>query len=245
MIDPLSRRLRVRDDGTGKSREEDGTFAEFERADAIVLLGDPGMGKTTFFRQASQGRYSTVRKFLVEPQAVTMGVVFLDALDEYRAATSGRDASAEVAAALCALKKPKFRLSCRAADWFGSRDQEVINVASASGRVVVLELLPLSRNEILSAVQAIVPDPLLFLGEAESAGLGKLLGNPQTLELLARAWGSGKKPQNKFEAYEIGVSGLLKETNDAHIQRGMIGRDPKGLRRAAAAAAAILLLLEF
>ena len=72
MIDPLSRRLRVRDDGTGKSREEDGTFAEFERAD-IVLLGDPCMGKTTFFQQASQGSYSTVRKFLVEPQAVTNG----------------------------------------------------------------------------------------------------------------------------------------------------------------------------
>ena len=30
--------------------------------------------------------------------------------------------------------------------------------------------------------------------------------------------------------------------SDAHIQRGMIGRDPKGLRRAAAAAASILLL---
>jgi len=51
MIDPLSRRLRVRHDGTGKSREEHGTFAEFARADAIVLLGDPGMGKTTFFQQ--------------------------------------------------------------------------------------------------------------------------------------------------------------------------------------------------
>jgi hypothetical protein len=242
MIDPLSRRLRVRDDGTGKSREEDGTFAEFERAEAIVLLGDPGMGKTTFFRQASQGSYSTVRKFLIAPQAVTTGTVFLDALDEYRAATSGRDASADVATALCDLKKPKFRLSCRAADWFGSRDQDVISAASASGRVVVLELLPLSLDEILNAVQAIVPDPGLFISEAESAGLGKLLGNPQTLELLARAWGSGKKPQNKFEAYEIGVAELLKETNATHIQRGVIGRDPKELRRAAGAAAATLLL---
>ena len=51
MIDPLSRRLRVRDDGTGKSREEDGTFAEFEGADAIVLLGDPVWG-----RQHSSGK---------------------------------------------------------------------------------------------------------------------------------------------------------------------------------------------
>ena len=64
----------------------------------------------------------------------------------------GQDASDEVAKALCALKKPKFRLSCRAADWFGSQDQDVLRAASASGRVVVLELCPLSHDEILNAV---------------------------------------------------------------------------------------------
>jgi hypothetical protein len=49
MSGTLSRRLRVRDDGTGKGREIDGTLAEFEAEDAIILLGDPGMGKTTLF----------------------------------------------------------------------------------------------------------------------------------------------------------------------------------------------------
>ena len=234
----LSRRLRVRDDGTGKGREADGTFAEFENEDAIILLGDPGMGKTTLFRDAAKANYTTVRKFLIDPHpAAVVEALFLDALDEYRTIASGQDASSEVAKALCSLKKPKFRLSCRAADWFGSTDQEVLRVASASGRVVVLELCPLSRDEILNAVQGIVQDPVVFLDEAESAGLGKLLGNPQTLELLARAWGTNKKPRNKFEAYEIGVSELLKEINPQHVARGVTSPDPGDLRKAAGAAA--------
>jgi GTPase SAR1 family protein len=159
MIQALSRRLRVRDDGTGQGRETDATFVEFESESAIVLLGDPGMGKTTFFREASESKYTTIRQFLIDPRVPTAGTLFLDALDEYRTLASGQDASAEVAKTLCTLKKPKFRLSCRAADWFGVADQEILRVASSSGRVVVLELRPLTRDEILIAVQDIVPDP--------------------------------------------------------------------------------------
>jgi GTPase SAR1 family protein len=198
--------LRVRDDGTGKDRDTDGTFAEFETEDAVILLGDPGMGKTTLFRAVANSNYTTVRNFLIDPYAIADEPLFLDALDEYRTIASGQNASGEVAAALCSLKKPKFRLSCRAADWFGSLDQEALRTASASGRVAVLELCPLSRDEILQAAQGKVPDPVVFLDEAESAGLGHLLGNPQTLELVALAWGTDRKPRNKFEAYEIGVS---------------------------------------
>lgn len=243
MIEIMSRRMRVRDDGTGKGREQHGTFAEFEAEDAIILLGDPGMGKTTLFEEAAKTyTYTKVRNFLIAPQVTDGKALFLDALDEYRTLTRGQDASADLARALCALNKPKFRLSCRAADWFGSADQEVFRVASASGRVVVLELCPLSREEILHAVQEIVPDPVVFLHETESAGLGKLLGNPQTLELFARAWGTGRKPRNKFEAYEIGIAELLKETNEKHVQRGMASPDLLDLRKAACAATSLLLL---
>lgn len=242
MIETLSRRLRVRDDGTGKGWDRDATFAEFDSEDAIILLGDPGMGKTTLFRDIAKSDFKTVRNFLIAPHVIASEALFLDALDEFRTIASGQDASSEIAKALCALGKPKFRLSCRAADWFGSSDQEVLRVASASGRVIVLELRPLSREEILECVQKIVPDPNAFLDEAESAGLGKLLGNPQTLEMVARAWGTGKKPRNKFEAYEIGVSELLKETNTHHIERGAASHDPSELRKAAGSAASILLL---
>lgn len=242
MIDPLVRHLRVRDDGRGNSREDNATFAEFEAESAIVLLGDPGMGKTTFFREASRGAYFSVRSFLITPGAIPSRTIFLDALDEYRVAISGHDPSAEVAKALCNLQKPKFRLSCRAADWFGSTDQEVLRAASASGRVVVLELCPLSRGEILNAVQGQVLDPSLFLKDAESMGFENLLGNPQTLELMARAWGTGIRPQSKFQVYEMGISELLKEMNPAHVSRGPGSHDPQELSRAAAAAASAMLL---
>lgn len=242
MLDTLSRRLHIRDDGTGKPGESDGTFAEFETEEAIILLGEPGMGKTTFFKAAAQAHYTTVRRFLVAPHAAAGEALFLDGLDEHRTIAGGQNASDEVARALCSLGKPRFRLSCRAADWFGEIDQEVLRVASASGRVVVLELRPLSHDEILQVIQGMVPDPAVFLGEVEAAGLGKLLGNPQTLTLVAQAWRTGRKPQNKLEAYDIGISDLLKETNRYHVTRGATAPVPHNLRQAAGAAAATLLL---
>ncbi len=187
----LSRRLRVRETTaraiSGKQLAPSPSSRSRTQLSFLVIRERV---RQLSLRKLAGANYTTVRKFLIEPRSVAGETLFLDAPDEYRTIASGQDASAEVSKALCSLKKPKFRLSCRAADWFGSPDQEALRVASASGRVVVLELLPLSRDEILNAVHGIVPDPAAFLDEAESAGLGKLLGNPQTLILIAQAWGA-------------------------------------------------------
>jgi hypothetical protein len=236
------RLLRVRDDGSGKARQRPTTINEFMSEDAIIVLGSPGMGKTTFFRAISYGEYCTVRTFLVDPRSFRgKKVLFLDALDEYRLVRE-QDAIDEVAKALCDLKKPRFRLSCRATDWFGSLDQEVLRMASASRRIVVLELCPLTDEEIQAAISDVVEDPAVFLVQSKAAGLEELLRNPQTLMFLAHSWKTGTGPCSRLSTYRAGISELLRESNEKHADRGSTSGDIRVLRSAAGAIATIVLL---
>jgi hypothetical protein len=236
------RRVHVREDGFGRSSKEPRSFAEFADADAIVLLGNPGSGKSTLFDSAGGSNAKTIRAFLLEPAPPVAGSLFLDGLDEYRKVIGSNAAVDRLAQALITLGKPKFRLSCRSADWFSALDQDVIAAASPSRRVIVLDLLPLDEAEIRSIVAAQVSNSDQLIAEAKSFGIANMLGNPQTLDLMVRAWKSGKRPRNKFEAYHYGVENLLAEPNAAHQPRGAAVVATKELRRAAGAACAAFLL---
>ena len=43
---------------------------------------------------------------------------------------------------------PRFRLSCRWADWMAANDQEALKVVSPNGAVTVVRLDPLSKRNI-------------------------------------------------------------------------------------------------
>jgi hypothetical protein len=69
-------------------------FSSYDDAASIVLLGDPGAGKTHTFRECAArtgGRYITARAFLVTPAVKFDGALFIDGLDEKRAGRSDRD----------------------------------------------------------------------------------------------------------------------------------------------------------
>ena len=118
---------------------------------AYVLLGDPGSGKTTAFQAESEvvddACYIPARDFLTlnvnrHPEWREK-MLFIDGLDEVRAGTDDvRTPFDAIRERLDALGKPRFRLSCREADWLGTNDQKHLSSVAQDGTVTVLRLDP-------------------------------------------------------------------------------------------------------
>lgn len=194
---------------------------------AWVLLGEPGAGKSRAFEieaEETDGLCISIAKFLSDdPDTHWQGkTLFLDGLDETRA--SGGDSSVllKVRAHLRKLGNPKFRIACRAADWFGSTDSQAIGDASPDGQLVVFVLEPLNDQEIQEILRQnhAIPDPEGFVEKACERGIDGLLHNPQTLRLMAEAIRDGDWPNSRQETFELACKKLAEEDSKEHrLQR--------------------------
>ena len=119
------------------------TFSAYDEAANIILLGDPGAGKTYTFRQSSArcgGRYVTARALLVTPAARFDGTPFIDGLDEKRAGRGDRDTVDVLVEKLFAVAPRRIRISCRVADWLSDSDLAALRpYFEQSGDPVVLQ----------------------------------------------------------------------------------------------------------
>ena len=219
----------------------------FDRA-AIVVLGEPGMGKTNAFesgaREEDNSVCISVRRFLRTPVGRWAGkTLYLDGLDETRA-RRGQSASVidNLIRRLGEAGSPRFRLSCRPADWEGSSDATALKDASADGQLTVLRLEPLTDDDVLAISADRVPDPHAFLRQAAARGLGTLLYNPQTLGLLLEVVAGGQWPETRKELFEEACCRLLSERNPEHARGGSGVVRSQELWRAAGYLAAVYLL---
>ena len=192
---------------------------------AYVLLGAPGAGKTTTFEHEAkrqEGVYVTVRDFLTSDDKPEWHdtTLFVDGLDESRAGTAdGRTPLDRIRAKLERIGCPRFRLSCREADWFGRNDSDNLKTVSPDETVTVLRLEPLSGDDIYQFLSAFpgIGNAENFITSARNRGLQGLLANPQSLKMLAVAVGpSGKWPSTRMQAFDMACRTLLKEHNDEH-----------------------------
>ncbi len=212
------------DDQAGSRKEEPVYLGELREQAAWVLLGEPGAGKSTAFeieKNATEGELISIAKFVSDdPDPAWQGkTLYLDGLDETRASGSDNSILLEVRARLRKLGKLRFRIACRAADWFGSTDCQEIADISQDGQLDVYALVPLNGSEIQEILRQNheeIPDPETFVERAHELGLESLLDNPQTLGLLAEAVRGDLWPKNRQETFELACRKLADEDSKKH-----------------------------
>ena len=145
---------------------------------------------------------------------------------------------------LDSLGCPRFRLSCRWSDWLAANDKEHLQNVSPDGKVTVIRLDPLSKNNIKAILTNNhgVKDVDEFITAARDRGVDTLLSNPQNLELLAKSVADGNWPDSRFETFERACEILVRETNDEHLIANPSAADREPLLNAAGRLCAVQLL---
>ena len=205
------------------------SLREFRSSPAYVLLGDPGSGKSTEFGQecselVEEAEPVTARDFLtldLDSHPEWRGkTLFIDGLDEVRAGQAdARTPFDQIRARLDRLGKPKFRISCREADWLGENDRAKLSKVSQDSRVRTLRLNPLTGQDV-EAILDVHPgiiDAREFMEEALKRGIEGMLHNPQTLGLLADSVAhDGGWPESRLEIFEKACRQMAREQNQEH-----------------------------
>ena len=204
-------------------------LAEYRDVPAYVLLGDPGAGKTTAFERecgamGTDGVFVSARDFLTfDPESHPewgSGTLFIDGLDEVRAGSPDARTSLDaIRGKLHKLGAPRFRLSCRAADWLGANDRTRLVEVSPDARVTVLRLDPLTDSDIEAILKALLraDDSRGFVLEARERGVDGFLANPQSLHMLAeKVAGGGGWPASRRELFEDACRKMACEHNLEH-----------------------------
>ena len=208
---------------------ESPSLSDCRSTPAYVLLGDPGSGKTTAFELecdelGNEAKYLTARQFLtpnlLDDSELQHKTLYIDGLDERRAGAANRLAPLDaIISRLARLGRPRFRISCREADWLGHVDRQAVSDVSPDTRITVLRLDELDERRIIELLrhEHNRTDAQEFITEARQRGVGGLLVNPLTLRLLVHAVRHGGDwPDSRLKTLEMACRQIATEHNQEH-----------------------------
>ena len=217
--------LRRGDEDPDKQAPLSQPISAFANERAYVLLGDPGSGKTTEFKQAATAKGGVfvpasrfVRQAARKPEW-RQKTLFIDGLDEIRAGEGDpRTPLDAILAGLEELDRPRVRISCRQAAWRAGNDDAEFQWLPGYEQLLLLHLDPLGEA---AAKQLLahhgVRNADKFLLEADDRGLLGLLDHPLALDLLAKVFATdGCWPDSKLETFEKACRKLAEEHNKQH-----------------------------
>ncbi len=223
----ISRTVRLIEPQNDPRLGQDGlSLQDFDSDFGYVLLGESGMGKTTEFDLATRGiegtHYISARRFirsnLDSHPEWGINKLFIDGLDEMRVGGGDpRGVLDKIIYGLEALGPPKFRLSCRSANWLGSGDRKELGSLLDSKEIHVLQLNPLNYDDIREIVSQRGQDANTFIRQAHEYGVDGLLENPQLLDFLITSVKTKGWPSSQLNMLEYICRELIRERNNEHL----------------------------
>lgn len=215
----IDRRVQVLNGDAGKTGIE--TVSSLRDRPFLVLLGEPGIGKTTVL-EAEAGAEGApvikVRELINETVVPGPGPLFLDALDEYRVGATDLDKAHLLAKSIRSTGASRWRLTCRSEDWQKGADIEAVKRATRGAPITIAQILPLDLFEAIAVLAELgEANPEAFVDRAQAMGATGLLESPLSIRLLREAIGRGGAwPTTRFALFDQATVSLAHEDNMVH-----------------------------
>jgi hypothetical protein len=192
-----------------------GRLSELEKCRYLVLLGEPGIGKTEALKFLAARSGATVHSSSLFDIGVDGGdeYLFVDGLDEV-----SLEGGVDIGMSLMRAKQGKWRVSCRAEAW--SPEGRLVKVFGATRAAiyeepVVAYLQPLSSEEIAKVLFALgCADPDFFLSRLETLACTPFANTPLGLKFLTSLPEGHLQVSSRADLYGLGVIALAEEHND-------------------------------
>ncbi|MEW1913639.1 hypothetical protein AB0442_35330 [Kitasatospora sp. NPDC085895] len=238
---------------------------DFQASRALVLLGEPGAGKSAELevevtRRLEAGEWaavihlgafltaSEVQEAVREAEAAwqasgTPGDLTLafDGFDEPLVAVSNLAHVLERELKRLDTERLRVLITSRRSVW-PERLSEAFRRLWPSEDTLSLVLAPLTEQNIRHAAATELDTPDAFVGSLKAAGVQSLAASPLPLRLLLAAHTQGTLTSSRRRIYALGVEGLVAEDNTGRIEQGLDDPPlPQRLSAARSLAAASLL----
>jgi predicted NACHT family NTPase len=219
------------------------SFGSISDSPCLVLLGEPGMGKTYAMKTEARVQQDGARVLLLDLggfsseerlvrrlfqnetfKAWTRGEhhlhLFLDSLDEGLLGINTLSDLLSDELAEYPIDRLYLRLACRTAAWPNTLERALQSMWD-NDKVGIYELAPLRLTDVAQAATATGVAAEQFLDEVSRMEAAPLAGKPVTLGFLLKTFARNRAlPSRRSDLYEQGCELLCEETNESRRERG-------------------------